>query len=220
MLSYIDPGAGSMILQALAGFQCRSVIARMRSPEDAKAIAAQPPVFILVVPLFHVTGCVSVLLSCVSGGFELVMMYKWDPERALELIERERVTNFVGVPTQSWDMLEHPRFAEFDTSSLVNVGGGGAPAPPELVRRLEALMVVADAKHSLLVSGTGDVIQPTDGIIGIGSGGSLAVAAAQALVAHSSLSASEIVRKALEIAGGIDIYTNQNIVVEELSCQA
>ena len=61
-----------------------------------------------------------------------------DPERALELIERERVTNVVGVPTQSRDMLEHPRFAEFDTSSLTNVGGGCAPAPPELVKRVEA----------------------------------------------------------------------------------
>jgi long-chain acyl-CoA synthetase len=64
------------------------------------------------------------------------MMYRWEPERALELIERERVTNFVGVPTQSWDLLECPRFSEFDTSSLLSVGGGGAPAPPELVRRV------------------------------------------------------------------------------------
>jgi len=86
------------------------------------------------------------------------------------------------------------------------------------LRRLEALMIVADAKSSLLVSGTGDVIQPTDGIIGIGSGGSLAVAAAKALVGYSSLSASEIVREALRIAGEIDIYTNQNIAVEELVC--
>jgi long-chain acyl-CoA synthetase len=66
------------------------------------------------------------------------MMRKWSAERALELIERERVTNFVGVPTQSWDLLESPRFAEFDTSSLVSVGGGGAPAPPALVARVEA----------------------------------------------------------------------------------
>ena len=87
------------------------------------------------------------------------------------------------------------------------------------LRRLEALMVVADAKSSLLVSGTGDVIQPTDGIIGIGSGGSLAVAAAQALVRHASLPAAEIVREALRIAGDIDIYTNQNIAVEEIACQ-
>jgi ATP-dependent HslUV protease, peptidase subunit HslV len=88
------------------------------------------------------------------------------------------------------------------------------------LRRLEALMVVADARHSLLVSGTGDVIQPTDGIIGIGSGGPVAVAAAKALVAHSSLAAGEMVREALKIAGQIDIYTNDTIVVEELSCES
>jgi len=88
------------------------------------------------------------------------------------------------------------------------------------LRRLEALMVVADAKHSLLISGTGDVIQPSDGIIGIGSGGPLAVAAAKALKAHSQLAASEIVREALKIAGEIDIYTNQNILVEEIPCEA
>src|SRR5688572_19138432 len=65
-------------------------------------------------------------------------MRKWDPGLALEHIAQERVTNFVGVPTQSWDLLEHPRFGEFDTSSLVSVGGGGAPAPPELVKRVES----------------------------------------------------------------------------------
>jgi ATP-dependent HslUV protease subunit HslV len=84
------------------------------------------------------------------------------------------------------------------------------------LRRLEALLAVADSKHTLLVSGTGDVIQPTDGIMGIGSGGNYAIAAARALKAHSTLNAAEIVRTALEIAGGIDIYTNTNIVVEEL----
>jgi ATP-dependent HslUV protease subunit HslV len=87
------------------------------------------------------------------------------------------------------------------------------------LRRLEALMVVADAKHSLLIGGTGDVIQPSDGILGIGSGGPLAVAAAKALVAHSSLPASQIVREALKIAAAIDIYTNESIAVEELSCE-
>jgi ATP-dependent HslUV protease subunit HslV len=87
------------------------------------------------------------------------------------------------------------------------------------LRRLDALMTVADARHTLLVSGTGDVIQPTDGIIGVGSGGSYAVAAARALVAHSDLDAPGIVRTALQIAAGIDIYTNEKIVVEELECQ-
>jgi long-chain acyl-CoA synthetase len=64
-------------------------------------------------------------------------MYRWDPERALELIERERVTNLIGVPTQSWDLLESPRFGDFDTSSLVSIGGGGAPMPPQMVERLD-----------------------------------------------------------------------------------
>ncbi len=87
------------------------------------------------------------------------------------------------------------------------------------LRRLEALLTVVDAKHTLLVSGTGDVIQPTDGVLGIGSGGNYAAAAARALVAHSELSASEIVRTALEIAGEICIYSNTNIMVEELTCE-
>jgi long-chain acyl-CoA synthetase len=124
------------VIQALLGFGCKTAIDRMRRPPAPDAPAPAPPVFILIVPLFHVTGCVPVMLSCFSSGLKLVMMYKWDPERALELIERERVTNFVGVPTQSWDLLESPRFAETDTSSLVSVGGGGAPAPPELVKRV------------------------------------------------------------------------------------
>jgi ATP-dependent HslUV protease, peptidase subunit HslV len=80
------------------------------------------------------------------------------------------------------------------------------------------MLTVADGTHVLLLSGTGDVIQPTDGIMGIGSGGSYAVAAARALVAHSTLDAGQIVRQALEIAAGIDIYTNEHILVEELEC--
>ncbi len=86
------------------------------------------------------------------------------------------------------------------------------------LRRLEALMAVVDTQDTLLISGTGDVIQPTDGILGIGSGGDFAVAAARALVAHTDLAAVEIVRKSLTIAADIDIYTNTNINVEELEC--
>lgn len=86
------------------------------------------------------------------------------------------------------------------------------------LRRLEALMAVVDDKHTLLISGTGDVIQPTDGVLGIGSGGSYAIAAAKALLAHSDLSAQDIVQNALEIAASIDIYTNNHITVELLSC--
>jgi ATP-dependent HslUV protease subunit HslV len=84
------------------------------------------------------------------------------------------------------------------------------------LRRLDALMAVANSEHTLLVSGTGDVIQPSDGILGIGSGGNYALAAARALVKHSELSAVEIVRKSLEIAGDICVFTNTNLVIEEL----
>ena len=124
------------ITSALTAFGCRTAIDRMRKPDAPRPDGA--PSFILIVPLFHVTGCVPVMLSCFSAGIKLVIMYKWDPERALELIEREQVTNFVGVPTQSWDLLESPSFSKRDTSSLMSVGGGGAPAPPQLVARVDS----------------------------------------------------------------------------------
>ena len=84
------------------------------------------------------------------------------------------------------------------------------------MRRLEALLVVADERHSLLVSGSGDVIQPTDGILAAGSGGAYALASARALIGHTDLGPSAIVRESLTIASGIDIYTNAQITVEEL----
>jgi len=125
------------VVQALMGFGCKAALDRLRREGGPEAERDGPlPTFILIVPLFHVTGCVPVMLSCWASGLKLVMMYKWDADRALELIERERVTNFVGVPTQSFDLLESPRFAATDTSSLASIGGGGAPAPPELVKRV------------------------------------------------------------------------------------
>jgi long-chain acyl-CoA synthetase len=124
------------ISQAILAFSSGAAIqAARRSDEETGSGLA--PCFILIVPLFHVTGCVPVMLSCFSWHFKLVMMYKWDPERALALIERHRVTAFVGVPTQAWDLMEAPDFAQYDTSSLSTVGGGGAPAPPTLVARVE-----------------------------------------------------------------------------------
>ncbi|MFQ6111808.1 MAG: ATP-dependent protease subunit HslV [Nitrospinota bacterium] len=85
-----------------------------------------------------------------------------------------------------------------------------------VLRRLEALLIVADKDNSLILSGTGEVIEPDDGIMGIGSGGGYAVAAARALVAHSTLGAPEIVRAALEIAASIDVFSNTQITVEDL----
>jgi len=125
------------VASSLSAFACTALVHALRFPKEGVAASAHPTSFILIVPLFHVTGAIAVMMSCFAAGYKLVMMYKWDPARALELIERERVTRFVGVPTQSWDLLESPDFARRDTSSLTNVGGGGAPAPPELVKRIE-----------------------------------------------------------------------------------
>ena len=126
------------VVNGLMGFWCNTTVQSARKGEDAVGTGgAFAPCFILIVPLFHVTGCVPVMLSCFGMKFKLVMMHRWDPETALRLIESERVTTFVGVPTQSWDMLESPAFTRYDTSSLASVGGGGAPAPAKLVARVE-----------------------------------------------------------------------------------
>ncbi len=84
------------------------------------------------------------------------------------------------------------------------------------LRQLEALLAVLDGKTSLIISGSGEVIEPDDGIVAIGSGGSYALAAARMLVKHSSLSTREVVDESLRTAAGICIYTNTNIVIEEL----
>ncbi len=128
------------VLSALLSFAARAAVAAIREPEDEDTIeeGGKPQTaFMLCVPLFHVTGLVPVMLGSFVSGAKLVMTYKWEPNRALELIEQESVTNFVGVPTMSWDLLEAETFAERDTSSLRSVGGGGAPMPPELVKRID-----------------------------------------------------------------------------------
>jgi len=84
------------------------------------------------------------------------------------------------------------------------------------LRRLEALLIVANRDISFLISGTGDVVEPDDGIIAIGSGGPFALAAARALISHTKLSAREIAEEALRISSGICVYTNNQITVEEL----
>ena len=103
----------------------------------ADPAAATPPVFMAPTPLFHVTANNCLLQPCTIAGGTIVFMYKWDAARALELIERERVTNFSGVPTMSREMLMHPDWAIRDTSSVKGMGGGGAPIQPDLVDKID-----------------------------------------------------------------------------------
>ncbi len=93
--------------------------------------------YLLSVPLFHATGCHAILVVNAAAGGKLVLMHHFDAERALELIERERITTFGGVPTMVMQVLDSPSLATRDTSSVRSVSYGGAPAPPELVRRIK-----------------------------------------------------------------------------------
>jgi len=145
---------------------------------------------------------------------------KNDAMKIRRLADGKVITGFAGSSADAFALLE--RFE----GKLKDYPGNMPRAATELakewrtdraLRRLEAMIAVIDAQHTLLVSGTGDVIQPTDGILGIGSGGNFAKAAAKALVEHSQLSAAEIVRAGLEIAADICVYSNRNIIVEELA---
>jgi ATP-dependent HslUV protease subunit HslV len=147
---------------------------------------------------------------------------KADSIKIRRLAEGRVITGFAGSAADAFALLE--RFEAKLKDFPSNVPRAATELAKEwrtdrVLRRLEAMMAVVDAQNTLLLTGSGDVIQPTDGVLGIGSGGSYAVAAARALRAHSSLSAGEIVRTALTIAAEIDIYTNTNIVVEELACE-
>lgn len=86
-----------------------------------------------------------------------------------------------------------------------------------MLRNLEALLTVADAEYSLIISGNGDVIEPEEGLMAVGSGGVYALAAAKALLVHSQLTPRQIVEESMRIAAGIDIHTNTNLVIEELA---
>lgn len=146
---------------------------------------------------------------------------KADAVKIRSLLNGQVLCGFAGTSADAFALME--RFEEKLKDYPSNVPRAATELAKDwrtdrALRRLEALMAVADRKCTLLVSGTGDVIQPTDGIVGIGSGGNYAIAAARALIDHSELSASEIVKAALEIAAAIDIYTNTNIHVEELAC--
>jgi ATP-dependent HslUV protease subunit HslV len=146
---------------------------------------------------------------------------KADTRKIRWILDKKMLVGFAGSTADAFALLE--RFE----AKAKNFPGNLPRAATELardwrtdrvLRRLEAMMIAVDAEYSLLVTGQGDVVQPSDGILGIGSGGTFAVAAARALVRHSNLTAGEIVTESLKIAAEIDVYTNENLIVEEFPC--
>ena len=98
--------------------------------------SAPKKVTLLSIPLFHVTACHAVLIPSIAQGAKIVMMRRWDALAGIQLIEREKINNFGGVPAIAWQVIEHPQLRDYDTSSVENVSYGGAPSAAELVRKI------------------------------------------------------------------------------------
>lgn len=146
-------------------------------------------------------------------------MMKQKSNKIRKVYNESVLVGFAGAAADAFSLLE--RFEE----KLEQYQGQLVRAAVELaklwrtdkyLRQLEALLAVLDKEHALIISGTGDVIEPDDGIIAVGSGGSYALAAARMLIKHTNLSAKEIVRESLSAAADICIYTNNNFTIEEL----
>jgi ATP-dependent HslUV protease subunit HslV len=144
---------------------------------------------------------------------------KHNARKVRKLYNNSVIAGFAGASADAFTLLE--RFED----KLEQYKGNLSRAAVELakdwrtdkyLRRLEALLAVVSKEKALIISGNGDVIEPDDNIVAIGSGGSYALSAARMLVKHSNLSAKEIVEESLKVAAGICIYTNDNIIIEEL----
>ena len=129
---------------------------------DTSATRTQPS-YLLSVPLFHATGCHAVMVTNLAIGGKIVMMHHFDPERALELIERERIVTFGGVPAMVMQVLDSPKFPQSDTSSVRGVSYGGAPAPPDLVRRIRAAWPIGQPSNGYGLTETSSVTSMNSG---------------------------------------------------------
>ncbi|HZT64304.1 MAG TPA: class I adenylate-forming enzyme family protein [Acidimicrobiales bacterium] len=138
---------------------------RAKGPDAAPAEpgGGRQNAYLLSVPLFHATGCHSILVANTAAGGKLVMMHRWNPERALELIEREQITTFGGVPAMVMQVLDSPDFDKRDTSSVTSIGYGGAPAPPELVRRIKQHFPVGQPSNGYGLTETSSVTTMNSG---------------------------------------------------------
>jgi len=167
------------------------------APADPPPAPAQP-VFLAPTPLFHVTACNCVLHPCTLAGGRIVFTYKWDAGRALELIEREGVTSFAGVPTMSRELLMHPDWATRDTSSLQGMGGGGAPLPPDLVEKIDRSLEKG-------APSTGYGLTETSGIVTANSGAAYLAKAASCGPVVPTLEAKLVDEAGNDLAPGPDV---------------
>ncbi len=125
------------VVQSSFGYIAQALMMLQIGTEDGTIKEPRPQHAVLMtVPLFHVTGEVPMLLVSFAIGRKIVMMPKWNALEAMKLIEREKITNFTGVPLMSWEILNHPDRANYDLSTVQSFAAGGAPRPPEHVRRL------------------------------------------------------------------------------------
>ena len=120
-----------------ASAQARAFLRRGEAPPAPDPSAPQKAL-LMSVPFFHATGCFAYMIAFLMAGNKLVLQRKWDVDQALALIQRERITHVGGVPTIAWQILEHPKLNDYDLSSIESVSYGGAPAAPELVKRIKA----------------------------------------------------------------------------------
>jgi ATP-dependent HslUV protease subunit HslV len=176
--------------------------------------------------VFHATTIVAVRhrgKTAIAGDGQVTFggntVMKHNAKKVRRLYHGKVLAGFAGSVADAFTL-----FGKFETK-LEEFNGNLMRSAVELakdwrtdrvLRKLEALLIVTDSEHMLIISGNGEVIEPDDNVTAIGSGGSYALAAARALLKHSNLTAPEIARESLEIAAGICIYTNNHITVEEL----
>ncbi|MFN3190948.1 MAG: ATP-dependent protease subunit HslV [Aureliella sp.] len=177
---------------------------------------------------FHATTILSVRHGdqvAIGGDGQVTLdttIIKTDAAKIRKLSGGNVIVGFAGAVADAFALME--RFEKKLKDYPANLPRAATELAKEwrsdrALRKLEALLIAIDQKNSLLVSGTGDVIQPSDGILGIGSGGNYAVAAARAMVRTSTLGAEAIVREGLTIAGELDIYSGGSLIVESLPAE-
>lgn len=176
--------------------------------------------------MFHATTIVAVKLNgkvAIAGDGQVTfggnMILKHQAKKVRRLHQGKVIAGFAGSVADAFTLFE--KFEKKLEEFRGNLPRAAVELAKEwrldkILRKLEALLIVADKEHLLIISGNGEVIEPDDSVTAIGSGGSYALSAARALVKHTKMEAVDIAREALEIAASICVYTNSNITVEEL----